>query len=311
MKKHIDKGLKNRFLLFQILFLLVLALPVSSEETKITQDSTFCFVGDTGHVNEIQEDVAEALADSECNAIWHTGDIIYPDGISSKDDPRFITNFLKPFTKVFDKKIPFFLTLGNHDYKKEPKSYLEIAESNSLIVYPNNYYSNRYGKLCIFSLDTTIFDKLYLFYKRREQKSWLEKAKEEMDSSCELSIAVAHHPLFSSGDRKKATPQLSRFLEVDIFGTFDLYIAGHNHVLADEGERRGTRQLISGTGSLPGGSPEEQPVGKFNVETPGFLKLELKEIDNKVIAEYSFIQAQDNLVLWKGLKIGSGIRNNN
>ena len=212
---------------------------------------------------------------------------------------------------MFDKKIPFFLTLGNHDYKKEPKSYLEIAKNNSLIVYPNNYYSNRYGKLCIYSLDTTIFDKLYLFYKRREQKSWLGTIKEDMASSCELSIAVAHHPLFSSGDRKKATPQLSRFLEADIFGTFDLYIAGHNHVLADEGERRGTRQLISGTGSLPGGSPEEQPEGKFNVETPGFLKLELKEIDNKVVAEYSFIQAKDNLVLWKGLKIGSGIRKNN
>jgi len=311
MKRHIDIKLKNRFLLVQILFLLVLALPVFSEEIKVTQDSTFCFVGDTGHVNEIQKNVADALADSECNAIWHTGDIVYPDGISSKDDPRFITNFLRPFNKVFNKKIPFFLTLGNHDYKKEPKSYLEIAKNNSLIVYPNNYYSNKYGKLCIFSLDTTIFDKLYLFYKRREQKSWLRKIKEDMTSSCELSIAVAHHPLFSSGDRKNATPQLSRFLETDIFGTFDLYIAGHNHVLADEGERRGTRQLISGTGSLPGGSPEEQPEGKFNVETPGFLKLELKEIDNKVVAEYSFIQARDNLVLWKGLKIGSGIRKNN
>ena len=311
MKRHIDIRLKNRFLLVQILFLLVLALPVFSEEINVTQDSTFCFVGDTGHVNEIQKNVADALADSECNAIWHTGDIIYPDGISSKDDPRFITNFLRPFNKVFNKKIPFFLTLGNHDYKKEPKSYLEIAKNNSLIVYPNNYYSNKYGKLCIFSLDTTIFDKLYLFYKRREQKSWLRKIKEDMTSSCELSIAVAHHPLFSSGDRKNATPQLSRFLETDIFGTFDLYIAGHNHVLADEGERRGTRQLISGTGSLPGGSPEEQPEGKFNVETPGFLKLELKEIDNKVVAEYSFIQAQDNLVLWGGLKIGSGIRKNN
>jgi len=311
MKRHIDIKLKNRFLLVQILFLLVLALPVFSEEINVTQDSTFCFVGDTGHVNEIQKNVADALADSECNAIWHTGDIIYPDGISSKDDPRFITNFLQPFNKVFNKKIPFFLTLGNHDYKKEPKSYLEIAKNNSLIVYPNNYYSNKYGKLCIFSLDTTIFDKLYLFYKRREQKSWLRKIKEDMTSSCELSIAVAHHPLFSSGDRKNATPQLSRFLETDIFGTFDLYIAGHNHVLADEGERRGTRQLISGTGSLPGGSPEEQPEGKFNVETPGFLKLELKEIDNKVVAEYSFIQAQDNLVLWGGLKIGSGIRKNN
>ena len=309
MKKSIK--LKNGCVLFKITFLILFVLPVYSEETNVNQNSIFCFVGDTGHVNEVQKDVAEALADSGCNAIWHTGDIIYPDGISSDKDPRFITNFLQPFEKAFDKEIPFFLTLGNHDYKKEPKSYLKIAKNNSLIVYPNNYYVKSYGRICIFALDTTIFDKLYLFYKRKEQTSWLREIKEEMYSDCNLSIAVAHHPLFSSGDRKKATPQLSRFLETSIFGNFDLYIAGHNHVLADEGERRGTRQLISGTGSLPGGSPDKQPEGKFNVETPGFLKLELKEIDNKVVADYSFIQARDNLVIWKGLKIGSGIRKNN
>ena len=305
-----NKRLKNKYFFLQTLFLFVIALPAYSEELKVYQDSTFCFVGDTGHVNEVQKDVAEALADSECNAIWHTGDIIYPDGISSEQDPRFITNFLQPFEKVFDKEIPFFFTLGNHDYKKEPRSYLMVANNNSLIIYPNNYYLKHYGRLCIFALDTTIFDKLYLFYKRREQVKWLERKKELVDSSCELSIAVAHHPLFSSGDRKKATPQLSRFLERNIFGAFDVYIAGHNHVLADEGERRGTRQLISGTGSLPGGSPDEQPENKFNVETPGFLKLQIKEIENKVVAEYSFVQAEGNKILWKGTQIGQGIRKN-
>ena len=297
---------------FALTFLLLIStFQVYSEEIKASQDSTFCFVGDTGNVTEVQKEVAEALAKSDCSVIWHTGDIIYPDGISSERDPRFFTNFLDPFKKVFDKGIPFFLTLGNHDYKKEPRSYLEIAKSNPLIVYPNNYYLKNYDRLCFFALDTTIFDKLYLFYKRRAQTNWLKLKKEQVNNSCDLSIAVAHHPLFSSGDRKKGTPQLSRFLETNIFGNFDLYITGHNHVLADEGERKGTRQLISGTGSLPGGSPDKQLEGKFNVETPGFLKLELKEIDNKVVAEYSFIQARDNLVLWKGLKIGSGIRKNN
>ena len=97
MKRYIDIRLKNKFLLVQILLLFVITLPVFSEETKVSQDSIFCFVGDTGHVNKIQKEVANALADSKCSAIWHTGDIIYPDGISSKDDPRFITNFLQPF----------------------------------------------------------------------------------------------------------------------------------------------------------------------------------------------------------------------
>ena len=82
MKRYIEIRFKNKFLLVQILLLFVITLPVLSEETKVSQDSIFCFVGDTGHFNEIQKDVADALADSECNAIWHTGDIIYPDGIS-------------------------------------------------------------------------------------------------------------------------------------------------------------------------------------------------------------------------------------
>ena len=54
MKRYLDIRLKNKFLIVQILLLFVITLPVFSEETKVTQDSIFCFVGDTGHVNEIQ-----------------------------------------------------------------------------------------------------------------------------------------------------------------------------------------------------------------------------------------------------------------
>ena len=58
---------------------------------------------------------------------WHTGDIIYPSGLNSAEDPNFSKNFLEPFKEIFNKKISFFLTLGNHDHKKEPKAFLEIA----------------------------------------------------------------------------------------------------------------------------------------------------------------------------------------
>jgi hypothetical protein len=54
-----------------------------------------------------------------------------------------------------------------------------------------------------------------------------------------------------------------------------------------------------------------KPEGKFNVETPGFLKLELEERENKIVAEYSFVQAKGNKLLWKGVKTGQGIRDNN
>lgn len=304
------KDLRKALLSFLPCGFLLLSFQVFPKEQETSQYLTFCFVGDTGHVTEVQKKVANSLSISSCNVIWHTGDIIYPDGISSKKDPRFVTNFLEPFSEVFKKDVPFFLTLGNHDYKKEPQAYIDIAKENPLIIYPNNYYFKDYKKLCFFALDTTIFDKLYLFYLRGKQSKWLKMKKEDTYDSCKFSVVVAHHPLFSSGDRKEATPQLARFLGKEVFGSFDLYIAGHNHVLADEGERQGTRQLISGTGSVPGGSPDQQLEGRFNVETPGFLRIEISETESKISAVYSFVEAEENKVIWSGTQVGKGIRFN-
>ena len=84
-----------------------------------------------------------------------------------------------------------------------------------------------------------------------------------------------------------------------------MYITGHNHVLADEGDFLGTTQLISATGSLPGGSPEQAPENKFNVETPGFLKLRFV---NPNEANYEFISSVDGASIWSNSKKGLGLR---
>ena len=277
----------------------------SKQKTSNNKDLIFCFVGDTGEVTETQALVAEALARSDCSMIWHTGDIIYPSGIDRADDPEFTNKFLTPFKKVLENKIPFYLTLGNHDYKKDPSGYIEIGKQNPLINYPNNFYLTKFGSLCFIALDTSIFDKLYFFYKRRGQINWLNSIIDSQKDACEFSIGVAHHPFFSSGDRKNASPQLATFLENYIFGALDVYVTGHNHVLADEGDYLGTRQLITATGSLPGGSPESAPKGKFNVDTPGYLKMKFKGPSE---ASYEFIRASDDKSLWTNSKKGVGLR---
>ncbi|MDC0569922.1 hypothetical protein OAO64_01200 [Gammaproteobacteria bacterium] len=93
-------------------------------------------------------------------------------------------------------------------------------------------------------------------------------------------------------------------MENYVFGTFDIYITGHNHVLADEGDHKKTLQLISATGALPGGSPLEIDKGKFNIETPGYLRM---TIDGNT-ARYEFISAEDDEILWSNIKVGSGLR---
>ena len=277
---------------------IVVIKPITSNESDI-----YCFIGDAGEVNPTQAVVVEALANSDCSVVWHLGDITQL-GVQSINDPELQESFLTPFKPFLETEIPFYLTVGNHDYKGDPAVYLEVAKDYPSIYHPKNFYTKQFGKLCFFALDTTIFDKLYYFYKRGGQIRWLEEEVERLKDQCDFSIAVAHHPLFSSGDRDRANPQLAIFLENYVFGTFDIYITGHNHVLADEGDHKKTLQLISATGALPGGSPLETDKGKFNIETPGYLKMTIDENT----ARYEFVSAEDNEILWSNIKVGSGLR---
>ena len=281
-----------------LLISIVVIKPITSNESDI-----YCFIGDAGEVNPTQAVVVEALANSDCSVVWHLGDITQL-GVQSINDPELQESFLTPFKPFLETEIPFYLTFGNHDYKGDPAVYLEVAKDYPSIYHPKNFYTKQFGKLCFFALDTTIFDKLYYFYKRGGQIRWLEEEVERLKDQCDFSIAVAHHPLFSSGDRDRANPQLAIFLENYVFGTFDIYITGHNHVLADEGDHKKTLQLISATGALPGGSPLETDKGKFNIETPGYLKM---TIDDNT-ARYEFVSAEDNEILWSNIKVGSGLR---
>ena len=281
-----------------LLISIVVIKPITSNESDI-----YCFIGDAGEVNPTQAVVVEALANSDCSVVWHLGDITQL-GVQSINDPELQESFLTPFKPFLETDIPFYLTVGNHDYKGDPAVYLEVAKDYPSIHHPRNFYTKQFGKLCFFALDTTIFDKLYYFYKRGGQIRWLEEEVERLKDQCDFSIAVAHHPLFSSGDRDRANPQLAIFLENYVFGTFDIYITGHNHVLADEGDHKKTLQLISATGALPGGSPLETDKGKFNIETPGYLKM---TIDDNT-ARYEFVSAEDNEILWSNIKVGSGLR---
>ena len=291
--------MKTKYVKALIFFLLIITVrPIVSDESSI-----YCFVGDAGEVNPTQAMVVNALANSDCSLVWHLGDITQL-GVQSMDDPELQESFLKPFKPFLETEIPFYLTVGNHDYKGDPSVYLEVAKNYPSIFHPSNFYTKKFGELCFFALDTTIFDKLYYFYKRGSQIRWLKEEVERLRGQCNFSIAVAHHPLFSSGDRDRANPQLAIFLENYVFGTFDIYITGHNHVLADEGDHKKTRQLISATGALPGGSPQETDLGKFNIETPGYLRMTVK----KNTARYEFIDAEQDEVVWSNIKIGSGLR---
>ncbi len=289
--------------LLKVIILSIFLLPLNHILSGETEELIFCFVGDAGEVNPTQTKVVKALANSECSMVWHLGDITQL-GVQSMDDPELQESFLIPFKPFLETEIPFYLIVGNHDYKGDPRVYLQVAKDYPSIFHPSNFYTKTFDGLCFFALDTTIFDKLYYFYKRGSQIRWLKEEIDNLKDQCGFSIAVAHHPLFSSGDRDRANPQLAIFLENYVFGTFDIYITGHNHVLADEGDHKETLQLISATGALPGGSPGDIESGKFNIETPGYLRMTV--VDHT--ARYEFVSAENDEILWSNIKVGKGLR---
>ena len=178
-----------------------------------SEENVYCFVGDAGEVNPTQKMVVKALANSDCSMVWHLGDITQL-GVQSLDDPELQESFLTTLKPFLETEIPFYLTVGNHDYKGDPSVYLQVAKNYPSINHPSNFYTKKFGRTCFFVLDTTIFDKLYYFYKRGSQIRWLRDEVDKLQEKCDFSIAVAHHPLFSSGDRDRANPQLAMFLEM-------------------------------------------------------------------------------------------------
>ena len=122
--------------------LIVLPLIFLSKSLLTEEESIYCFVGDAGEVNPTQSMVVKALANSDCTMVWHLGDITQL-GVQSINDPELKESFLNPFGPFLDTNIPFYLTVGNHDYKGDPTVYLEVAKEYPSIYYPSNFYTKR------------------------------------------------------------------------------------------------------------------------------------------------------------------------
>ena len=128
-------------------------------------------------------------------------------------------------------------------------------------------------------------------------------------------MVFAHHPYLASGQHGSAQPLLKKFLEDEIIGKVDLYIAGHDHILSDEGVSAGTRLLVSGTAGKRTRSIHKLPGNRFVAGDNGFIMLQFqREIDGSIVATYEIrtvdIRAAKptSTIRWKGTIRGQGIR---
>jgi predicted phosphodiesterase len=263
-----------------------------SSETAKPGVVKFVAVGDTGHGNAEQSQVANAIKkkcdQAGCDFILLLGDNIYPAGVNSVEDEQFQSKFEQPYNAI---DIPFYPVLGNHDYGADgaglevKKSFYQVqyTEKSSKWVMPKHFYRFIKADVTFIALDTNA----QLFDVAEEQEELVPLWLDNVDST--WTIAYGHHPYLSNGRHGNAGSYdnlpfdviangkfVKRFADDIWCGKVDLYLAGHDHSRQWlESECKGTALVVSGAGSSTTALPGNNPV-RFQSDTLGFFYVRIE-----------------------------------
>lgn len=252
-------------------------------------ESEFSFVvmGDTGSINLDQLAIAELLEKYSYDFLLHTGDVVYPDGKESAYDLRFFFPYQKILTKI-----PFFMTIGNHDAKTNNGApYLNIF--NLPHNNPENselYYSFEWGNALFISLDSILSP----YDEGSTQYNWL--VQQLTESKHTWKFVFFHVPLFTSskrhidGMREAWAPVFEKY-------KVDIVFSGHDHYY----ERlpiQAVNYIISGGGGASINKDREYERHPASVKLlkkhhflmvdlkPSSIKLRAIDIKNRIIDEF-------------------------
>lgn len=259
----------------------VAANTVLVQDRNLPDGYRICVIGDSGKGTPDQYRVAHALLKDECDEVRHTGDIIYPNGLESADDIQFKTKFWWPYRGMLKSgDTPFYMTVGNHDYKEDPRAWLELAKRHESVVFPSMYYAQVQGDICFLMLDTMDIG-------NPKQTEFFETFNRENKDKCKISFAFGHHPYKSPGKNPNATGDYKKFIERIVVGHTDAFVAGHDHVLADEDRILGTHIFVSGAA----GSKRDlrRAANRWAKSSLGYMIFTIRRSEGKVWADYHFV----------------------
>ena len=312
MKRIVLISLKYFLLITSILVLVIMYCRTPNDPTpgqiikhaSLNDGHKICLIGDSGKGNQQQLIVAKALFDENCSEIRVLGDVIYPDGILTADDPLFMEKFYNPYKALIEEAgVPFYMVMGNHDYSEVPAdAWLEIHKRYNKINFPSMYYIDIYDNICMVTLDTN-----WLFFK---QYFWMRTFRQGYKEQCQLTLSFGHHPRWSVGRHGDADFHIAKFLDTTVIGKVDAYFAGHDHNLSDEGEKNGTHLFVSGAAGT--GKPlgdENQRVWAYS--GLGYQVLTIRNKSKKPSFEFEFVEVELDGTTRRthsGKRIGRGIR---
>ncbi len=206
----------------------------------------------------------------EASFVVTCGDNFHGSGVADATDPLWNVNF----EKVYAAKplmIPWYITLGNHDYEGNVDAELTYGTTSARWTQPGRYYaftrnlSPRSSALFIV-LDSSPFVEEYINDVRDQhhvrgqnparQVQWCDSVLSV--STARWKFAFFHHPAYSAGSKHGSTVEIQRAL-VPLFEKYhvDACFSGHDHDLQHSHPAGATVEYF-GTG----GGSETRPAGR-------------------------------------------------
>ena len=307
-KETVEMSLRRSKTSLAVLFIAILLSVTATWSQNSQANSTrFLVISDEGgFASSDQKAVAAAMAKEaeriSAQFVVTAGDNYHGDGIASATDPRWKTEIedVYSFTAL---QIPWYPSLGNHDYRGNPECEIEYSKINPHWKFPSRYYAQQERvddstSLLIVHIDTSPFVEKYQqqsdVYKvkgqdTKKQLVWLDSVLTA--SHVRWTIVVGHHPVYSAapkhGDTKELIDQVLPILKNhDVL----LYVCGHDHVLQQL--KHGAQNFV-----LCGGGAEHRDVMQrddvvFGVGSLGFLSVTVTAKEMSV----NFIDSKNTLL---------------
>jgi tartrate-resistant acid phosphatase type 5 len=254
-------------------------------------DLRFLIFGDWGrdgqfHQTDVATQMGLAAAARKCRLIISVGDNFYDKGVQTAADSQWKSSFEEIYT-ASSLAIPWYVILGNHDYKGRPGAQLDYARTHPNWKMPARYFSavepiTETEKIEFFFIDTSPFVEEYqtkeemrdeiVSQDTNAQVAWLDQALST--SKATWKIVVGHHPIFSGGSEHGDQPELVQRINplLEKHGV-PVYFNGHDHDLQHI-VRGSIEYFNTGAGSKvrPPGPTEGS---RFYQGTPGFMAVSL------------------------------------
>jgi tartrate-resistant acid phosphatase type 5 len=290
---------KRISLLVVPLLLLAAAWPLPGQTPAAAQGGgrlSFLVVSDLGGKGgsgqvAVARQMGRTAAAQKSSFVITCGDNYHGSGIDRADSPRWKTEFEDVY-KDRSLMIPWYATLGNHEYRGNPEAEIAYTKLSPRWKMPARYYSHtekidEANEALFVHLDTSPFVRSYhkktSLYRVAGQDSkaqvrWLESVLAA--SSARWKIVVGHHPIYAAagahGDTKELVARVLPLLEK--YGV-QFYFCGHDHVLQHLVHGK-VNFFVCGGGSTHRGV-KERPDVRFGAGSMGFLAMTLTPAEAK------------------------------